>query len=124
MNDQTQRETLELTLPKSQIKVVIFAYIKAKEMISIYDGGSEGEKVSGAKSQEQIFKTLVANFNGVTETKEIYDGIVDLSYQDYKFLQEKLIKIIQGEDANEEKKTELKPITTTSADEEHSQATA
>lgn len=124
MNDQTQRETLELTLPKSQIKVVIFAYIKAKEMISIYDGGNEGEKVSGAKSQEQIFKTLVANFNGVTETKEIYDGIVDLSYQDYKFLQEKLIKIIQGEDANEEKKTELKPITTTSVVEEISQVVA
>lgn len=110
MNDQ--RETKVINLPFSKKEVVIYSYIKAKEVMALSD-------VEPKQAQRILIEELVISVGG--ETENVYDKVVDLNYTDYKVINDELMSMVKG---NEEKKTELKPITTTSAAEEHSPATA
>ena len=113
MNDQTklERETAEIELPSSKTKVKYFTYLKAKEVLGI------SKAVDGNK---YLYEALVVSVDG--DTNNVYEHITDQRYSDYKVLDDMFVKMLKEEAGdNEEKKTSLTPITTTSAEKDPSQ---
>ncbi len=87
------RETLELVLPKSGIKVKYYSYFTAREMFSF----SKAED-----SKKTIITTLVVQLGDEADKEKMYETLLDLSADDFFYLDKALMKLIPS---LEEKKT-------------------
>lgn len=105
-----ERETAEIVLPISNTKVKYFTYLKAKEVLGI-NKAEDGNKY--------LYETLVVSVND--DPNNVYERITDLRYSEYKAIDDIFVKMLKEEGENEEKKTSLTPITTTSGEKEASQ---
>lgn len=102
MNDQVKetRPTDTITLP-SGLVVEHYTYIKAKDMLALNDSKD---------SNRSLYESIVVSIDGSKEN--VYDRLIDLSYQEYKIVDSLIMKIIKGEYSvnaldDEEKKTSL-----------------
>ncbi len=122
-----QRETKEITLPKSGDKVVVNTYITGGENLGLtrfylktaeeLDQNSVKEKGRSAtifeETQKLAFKYLVVSINGKKDGEKDDTGhrfstiefIYSLRKADYQFLVNEVNKITKDEDFETEKKT-------------------
>ena len=85
-----ERETIEVVLPISQKKIKIYKYLIGRDLYNF-------EKKKEEDLTKYVLNNFIVSFEGEKNKDKIFNMVMDLHIKDYKFIDRKLLSLIDPE---------------------------